>query len=319
MSSMLIYNSKSALSGESLKKLAVVATIGDKIKAENGETIFHNTQYKPTTDFVWIVRDFALKKSEKDTPTNKLHKFLTPEEFIPNKRYNLETNEKRKEEIIAKNKVIEAINNTFDQKKCFYVPVPVSDGTAGLTHEEALQQLDILPLDCLRSVFKKQIIRIRNYVVDNIQIKKVNDLGMNGPIFCEYLKQIVSNINKENVIYLNETINNCLSIIRKEALDKTIEFYSDKMNEKMSNGQFHRIKSFDRLHKKIFEQSVDFLGKKIKSYSESFQYECEDELAESSVRGEFYNIKAEKIETIFYFMIFIIKVYYLAFTIGSHL
>jgi hypothetical protein len=64
----------------------------------------------------------------------------------------------------------------------------------------------------------------------------------------------------------------------------------------MSNGQFHKIKSFERLHKKIFERSVDFLGKKIKSYSESFQYECEDELAESSVGGKIYIFKGEKIE-----------------------
>ncbi len=292
---MLIYNSKSALSGESLKKLAVVATIGDKIKTENSEKNFHNTQYKPTIDFVWTVRDFALLPKE-DTPTNKLDKLLNPQEFIPNTRFNSETNQKKKEETIVKNQVIEAINNTFDQKICFYVPVPVSDGTAGLTYEEALQNLDKLPLDCLRDEFTSQILTIRNYILDNIQIKKVNDLGMNGPIFCEYLKQIVSNINKENVIYLNETINNCLSIIRKEALDKTVEFYSDKMNEKMSNGQFHKIKSFERLHKKIFERSVDFLGKKIKSYSESFQYECEDELAESSVGGEIYIFKGEKIE-----------------------
>ena len=79
---------------------------------------------------------------------------------------------------------------------------------------------------------------------------------MNGPIFYEYLKQIVSNINKENDFNLNETINNCLSIIRKEVLDKPVEFYSDKMNEKISNGHGPKFsRGFTR-----------------KSYSESFQY-----------------------------------------------
>ena len=282
MSSMLIYNSKSALSSESLKKLAVAATIGDKIKTDNGKNIHITT--KPNTDFVWVVRDFAL--IENDTPTNKLHKLLNPEEFIANKRFNTETNEKIRNEIIFKNKIKDAINNTFDQKECFYVPVPVSDGTNRLTYEEALQRLDELPYECLRSEFRKQIDKIKSYIMENIQIKQVNDSCMNGPLFCEYLKQIVSSINKENVIFLNETINTCLKTISKEAVFEAIKFYSAEMNRLMEKDRFYKTKEFERQKNNIFEDSVNFLNEKIKIYSESVQFECEDDLAESSVRGK---------------------------------
>jgi hypothetical protein len=316
MASMLIYNSKSALSGESIKKLAVAATIGNKIMSENRENNDgrdeSNLKLKSNTDFVWIVRDFAL--IETDTPTSKLHKLLTIEEFKPNNRFNATTNEKIRDEVALKNKIKHAINNAFDQKQCFYVPVPVSDGTAGLTYEEALQNLNKLPYNSLRSEFKDQITKISNYIKDKIKVKKINDLCMTGPVFCEFLKKIVSSINKENVIYLNETINVCLKTIGKEVVEEAIKFYASEMSELMADHKFHKTEDFESHANTTFDHAIEFLNDKLKVYSNSFLYECEDEFAESSVTGtvKFINLNfifKPIINTMFFFTL--IKAKYL--------
>ena len=126
MSSMLIYNSKSVLNSETIKKLGIVAKIGEKIKSKRSKYAQVNSLFKATADFVWVVRDFGLIQNE--TGTSKLRSFLVPEKFIPNERLGSEANAKKREEIDLKNKINESITNTFDHTVCFYLPLPVSDG-----------------------------------------------------------------------------------------------------------------------------------------------------------------------------------------------
>jgi hypothetical protein len=222
MSSMLIYNSKSALISDAIQKLAIAATLGEKIKSRRSKCPHVNLIFNATTDFVWVVRDFSLTTNE--SADSKLNKFLSQENV------DLNATDKRKEEIKQKNKIRESISNVFDGKKCFYVPVPVSDGTAGLPFEEALQSLDSIPYQNLRDNFKKEINQITDYVTKMIRVKTVSHQYMNGPLFCEYLKQIVIAINEENVIYLNDTIDICVKVHANEILTEMTKLYDDKMN-----------------------------------------------------------------------------------------
>ena len=64
MSSLLIYNSKNALSTDAIQKLAIAATLGEKIKSRRSKTPQVNLIFNATTDFVWVVRDFSLSANE---------------------------------------------------------------------------------------------------------------------------------------------------------------------------------------------------------------------------------------------------------------
>ena len=108
---MLIYNSKSALSSDAIKKLAIAATLSEKIKSKRSKHPQVNTVFKATTDFVWVVRDFGLAAN--DSAHDKLEKFLAIEDV------NESFNQKRKEEIELRNKIRDSINNVFDEKACF--------------------------------------------------------------------------------------------------------------------------------------------------------------------------------------------------------
>ena len=98
MSSMLMYNSKSAMDSETIKKLAIVTSIGDKIKSKRCNKYSQlNSIFKASCDFVWIVRDFALAQTE--SANSKLLKFLALEKL------DSKTNEKRREAITFHNKM----------------------------------------------------------------------------------------------------------------------------------------------------------------------------------------------------------------------
>jgi hypothetical protein len=265
-SSMLIYNTKSALSSESLNKLAIAASLGEKIKSRKSSKYDHliNSIFTATTDFIWVVRDFGLATQE--SPNEKLKKFLTLEP--PPSSIDKVTNKKKQDEFNLKNSIRKAINETFDRKECFYVPVPVSDGTDQLTYEEALQSLDTLAYEKLRDPFKEQVSRISKHVQRTIKSKQVENEKMNGFMFCEYLKQIVTNINEENVIYLNETMSTCLRTYAQECLKETLERYRGKMSELFLHGNFLKAKKeFDDKEYIIALASSDFLREKLKTQS----------------------------------------------------
>ena len=212
MSSMFVYNSKSALNSEGVKKLAIAANLSEKIKSKRSKHPQVNMLFKATTDLIWVVRDFALATSE--SAHDKLHnKFLATEQFTPNPRLAQEANDKKQDEIELRNRIRNSINDVFDEKTCFYVPVPVSDGIAGLSYEKALQSIDTLAYEDLRAEFRTAMEEISTHVINYIQVKKVEETPMNGALFCEYLKQIVPYINKEKVIsnfVLSKRLEACL-------------------------------------------------------------------------------------------------------------
>ena len=289
---MLIYNSKSALSSEAIKKLAIAATLGEKIKSKQSQNAQVNLIFKATTDFVWVVRDFALATNE--SAHDKLKKFLATEQFTPNPRLAQEANDKKQDEVELRNKIRNSINDVFDEKTCFYVPVPVAEGTAGLSYEDALQSMDTLAYDQLRPVFRAEIEKISKHVIKNIQVKTVENTRMNGRLFCEYLKRIVEHINNENVIYINDTIDLCLKSYGDELLREVTSLYNTTMNVLTKNGKHFPIDEFNKKESEIYKNCVANLKQKLLNCPKTLADKCMDSFInarEKDVNGQAVGLK----------------------------
>ena len=87
---------------------------------------------------------------------------------------------------------------------------------------------------------------------------------MNGPVLAEYMKQIVENINKNEQIYLMDTLNSSLKMIASEAFEKAKSGYEIDMNKFLSNGLLAKERTaFDEFEKLAYKNSVELLRQTI--------------------------------------------------------
>ena len=151
--------------------------------------------------------------------------------------------------------------------------------------------MDVLDYEELRPEFRTAVAKLHHYIVNYIQAKKVEDCTMNGPLFCEYLKQIVENINKESIIYLNETINYCLQTCGKEILTEMTNIYSEEMSKLMTNEKYYKTKDLERKEKIIFHNTKVILAEKLLLQSPQLVTEFENKLIELRESGQINDVK----------------------------
>ena len=65
LSSVFIYNTKSALANDALTKLSTIAEAGNQVKLKSNLTSVSLNQVtiRESPDFLWVVRDFALEET----------------------------------------------------------------------------------------------------------------------------------------------------------------------------------------------------------------------------------------------------------------
>ncbi len=261
MSSMFLYNTKNALTAEAFKKLAAVTSFSQKVSFKSNATSKNNSkilkdEFCPT--FTWIIRDFSLISLI--TPREKLEKFLRPEEFIENPDMNFSQNEKKKHELMSKNLIRDNMKSAFKTLDCFYFPVPVTDGTNNMSYETALANLHKLPINVLREPFQKALNGFKKHIEETFEFKKINQTEMTGPVFVEFLKQIVHNINNNEQICLMDALDASHKIVANEILIKAKENYENEMEDLISNNTMPLIwDDFDEEEDAIFIQCEDLI------------------------------------------------------------
>jgi hypothetical protein len=138
------------------------------------------------------------------------------------------------------------------------MPVPVADGIDGLSFEEALERLHLLPASKLRPQFENAFKKVVEHLQNSFELKMINNNKMNGPILVEYMKNIVESINKNEQIFLMDTLNSSLKFIASESLKKAEHEYELEMNEYIQIMQtIHN--TFQNLYQFLFYNKVRLL------------------------------------------------------------
>ena len=113
------------------------------------------------------------------------------------------------------NFIRQSIQTSFKSTKCFRLPIPVvsASKSCGLcstkvepSQEELLQKLDTIPYKELKETFKEKMDKMCLYVKDKVDVKTVNSIPLNGPLFIKYLEEIIEKLNNNEVIYLSESL-----------------------------------------------------------------------------------------------------------------
>ena len=87
------------------------------------------------------------------------------------------------------------------------------------TQEDLLQKLDTVSYEQLRKTFKEKMEKMCSYIKGKVSVKHVDGKPLNGPVFIEYLKQVIEKLNNNEKIYLSEALTAGIKIIAQQALE----------------------------------------------------------------------------------------------------
>ena len=239
---------------------------------------------------MWVVRDFYLKAGT--SANEKLNQFLSLETFAKNEKHSTEKNKQNESEIEFRNEIRTNFKSSFKSLNCHYLPVPVSDGTKGLCFEEAIQQLDTIEYEFLREPFRNSMNELRSTIFDTIMNpKKIKNTKINGPLYVEFLKQIVQNLNSDSKIALIDTFESSVKIFANNVLSKLKASYDLNLRNKYVQNTLVRpitFKTLCEIEMKIREETIETLKKELHDLVYDFtEYTNELNINSESVLNEF--------------------------------
>jgi hypothetical protein len=170
LSSYFIYNSMGPISEDTLDQLAVVSgvvrAVGEK---QGGEYI--------SPPLLWVLRDFNLKL------VNEFNQTISATDYMENSL--------RFQSSSSKNAIRESIKQLFQERDCLAMPRP-------LENEADLRQINKVPFESLRTVFKTQVENFVEKVYTSIEPKRVGKVLLNGQMFTQLVSQYCGILNSNN-------------------------------------------------------------------------------------------------------------------------
>ena len=216
LSSYFIYNSVGGIDESALQNLNFVIKLSNYIKLKNND----NNESDPEElanlfpSFLWVLRDFSLQLIDDDGEN------ITPKEYLE------KVLEGTKNIQDQKNKIRKLIKTYFKDRDCFTMVRPLTD-------EDQLQNLENLPPEKLRPEFTEQIINLRKKIFSRIKIKKMNDTGLNGNMYLNLVKGLISALNSGSVPNIENTWLSMCKVESYKAFEEAEIFYENYLKENL--------------------------------------------------------------------------------------
>ena len=294
LSSYFIYNSVGGIDESALQNLNFVIKLSNYIKLKNND----NNESDPEElanlfpSFLWVLRDFSLQLIDDDGEN------ITPKEYLE------KVLEGTKNIQDQKNKIRKLIKTYFKDRDCFTMVRPLTD-------EDQLQNLENLPQEKLRPEFTEQIINLRKKIFSRIKIKKMNDTGLNGNMYLNLVKGLISALNSGNVPNIENTWLSMCKVESYKAFEEAEIFYENylKVQDEENKGKIIRVlnKWYSIMEQRIQnnefnnidEITKDFISLEEKLNETFFNYNNKGELFNEfktrvyAFAGNFFAKKAE--------------------------
>ena len=241
LSSYFIYNSVGGIDESALQNLNFVIKLSNYIKLKNND----NNESDPEElanlfpSFLWVLRDFSLQLIDDDGEN------ITPKEYLE------KVLEGTKNIQDQKNKIRKLIKTYFKDRDCFTMVRPLTD-------EDQLQNLENLPPEKLRPEFTEQIINLRKKIFSRIKIKKMNDTGLNGNMYLNLVKGLISALNSGSVPNIENTWLSMCKVESYKAFEEAEIFYENYLKENLENTE----DSLEDIHKEAKAQALDLFKNK---------------------------------------------------------
>ena len=210
LSSYFIYNSMGPISEDSLDQLAVASTIVRSL------TFGDSSGAMTAPPLLWVLRDFNLRL------VNELNQPVSPRDYLESSLKIVPTTNGEK------NHIREAIKQLFEDRDCLTMVRP-------LESESELRQINKVPFEALRPVFKQQIETFVEKVYTSIQPKKMGTTLLNGTSFCQLVSQYCAILNSNGGKLIpgisNLAWDNVVQTQLRSSLRDAVGLYRSVLNE----------------------------------------------------------------------------------------
>lgn len=214
LGSFFIYNSVNSIDETAIDKLSLVVELTKhiKVQAEGGDQKKKQLEssfraYFP--NFLWLVRDFALELNINGTA-------ITSRQYLENALNPVKGDPAR---VGSKNQIRDCIKAFFPDRDCFTLVRPVAQ-------ESQLQQLARLSQEELRPEYRDALGQLRHHIYSRVQLKKINNQPLNGPMLVELTRNYVTAINEGGVPTISTAWENVVEHETQKAFETAMKHYA---------------------------------------------------------------------------------------------
>ena len=240
LSSYFLYNSVGGIDESALQNLNFVINLSKFIRLKSGDKETDPEELSNLfPSFLWVLRDFSLQliddNGENITPKEYLEKVLEGTKNIQD----------------PKNKIRKLIKAYFKDRDCYTMVRP-------LTNENKLQNLEDLPPEQLRPEFLEQIVGLRKKVLGRVKVKTLNGKPLNGEMYLNLIKSLISALNSGNVPNIENTWLSMCKVESYKAFEEAEQIYENYLKENLENTD----EILEEIHKEAKDQALEHFKKK---------------------------------------------------------
>jgi hypothetical protein len=263
LSSFFIYNSYGVIDENSLNALSLVTSLANKIQnMEDEEDVVHLINHFPT--FLWVLRDFVLDLQ--DDEGNE----ISPDQYL---EFVLEETEQDHHQAEEHNAVRATLKRFFPERYCYTLIRPSDD-------ERDLHNLKSDP-DLLKPEFVNQINELRNFVLNQIQVKSIGDIGLTGTDYISVVIKYVEAINSGAIPKIEDSWAAVVESQLSNGYSRALKTYEDDMKKFETEYIPCNEDELEKAHKGIMQASIEIFLEVTKGFDNQEKQEAYDTLQEN--------------------------------------
>lgn len=263
LSSFFIYNSYGVIDENALNTLSLTTNLANKIHSlEDEEDVVHLINHFPT--FLWVLRDFVLDL--RDDEDNE----ITPDQYL---EFVLEETEVDNERAEEHNAIRSTLKRFFPERYCATLIRPSDD-------ERDLHNLKSDP-DLLKPEFVSQINELRNFVLNQIQVKSIGDIGLTGTDYISVVIKYVEAINNGVIPKIEDSWAAVVESQLSNGYSKALKTYEDDMKKFESEYIPCNEEELEKAHKGINQAAIETFLEVTKGFDNQEKQEAYDTLQEN--------------------------------------
>lgn len=263
LSSFFIFNSYGVIDENSLSTLSLVTSLANKIQnMEDEEDAVHLINHFPT--FLWVLRDFVLDL--KDDEGND----ISPDQYL---EYVLEETYADHPRAEEHNTIRATLKRFFPERYCATLIRPSDD-------ERDLHNLKSDP-DLLKPEFVNQINELRNFILNQINIKSIGDIGLTGTDYISVAIKYVEAINEGAIPKIEDSWAAVVESQLSNGYSRALKAYEDDMKKFESESIPCNEEELERAHKGIMQAAIETFLEITKGFDNQEKQEAYDTLQEN--------------------------------------
>jgi hypothetical protein len=263
LSSFFIFNSYGVIDENSLNSLSLVTQIANRIQhMEEEEDAVHLMNHFPT--FLWVLRDFTLELKDEDGNE------ISPDQYL---EYVLEETYAEHPRAEEHNAVRSTLKRFFPERYCYTLIRPSDD-------ERDLQSLKS-DTDLLKPEFVRQIEELKNFILNQIQVKSIGDIMLSGGDYIQVVVKYIEAINEGAIPKIEDSWAAVIENQLSSGYERAIRSYEEDMKKFEAESMPCNEEELEKAHKGIMQASIEIFLEITKGFDNQEKQEAYEAIQEN--------------------------------------